>query len=158
MFYRFINGAVASLAAWALLQPAAVSAQSASPIRIDSCDVKQINSQTGLGNLYVNGKGYNFFNVTFTNTGTVSAKQIVFQIEFDKSRYVVGDAGSYAPGDQVTHHLRDHGSNVQAFARDGGTGPTACSVLSVTFTDGTSWNAPAAAEPSPTPTARSRRL
>lgn len=156
MSYRFARGAIATLALCGLLQPATVSAEAASPIRIDSCDVKNINSQTGLGNLYVNGKGYNFFNVTFTNTGTVTAKQIVFQIEFDKSRYVVGDAGSYAPGDQVTHHLRDHGSNVQAFARDGGSGPTACSVLSVTFTDGTSWSAPATALPSPSPTASSR--
>lgn len=156
MFYRFAIGAMGALVACALLQPAAVSAQSASPIRIDSCDVQKLNSQTGLGNLYVNGKGYNFFNVTFTNTGNVTAKQIVFQIEFDKSRYVVGDAGSYAPGDQVTHHLRDHGSNVQAFARDGGSGPTVCSVVSVAFTDGTSWNAPAPAAPSPSPTATSR--
>jgi hypothetical protein len=157
MFYRFASAAIAALAVRGLLQPATVFAQAASPIRIDSCDVKKLNSQTGLGNLYVNGKGYNFFNVTFTNTGTVTAKQVVFQIEFDKSRYVVGDAGSYAPGDQVTHHLRDHGSNVQAFARDGGSGPTACSVLSVTFGDGTSWNAPASGAPSPSPTASSKR-
>jgi hypothetical protein len=125
-----------------LLQPPAAPAQSASPIHIASCDVKKVHSQMGLGNLFVNGKGYNFFNVTFTNTGSVMAKRIVFQIEFDKSRYVVGDEGSFAPAQQVTHRLRDHGSDVHAFARAGGSGPTACSVLEVKFSDGTSWAVP----------------
>lgn len=143
-------GALAAGAALAVVLPAAGFAQAAPPIRIDSCDVKMVNSQTGLGNLYVNGKGYNFFNVTFTNTGSVAAKKIVFQIEFNKSRYVVGDAGSFAPGDQVTHHLRDRGSDVQAFARtDGSGGPTVCSVLSVDLSDGTSWSAPPTPAPSP---------
>ena len=96
----------------------------------------------GLGNLFVNGKGYNFFNVTFTNTASEMVKHVVFQIEFDKSRYVVGDAGSFAPAQQVTHRLRDHGKDTHAYARAGGSGPTACSVLSVTFGNGTSWNAP----------------
>lgn len=115
---------------------------SASPIHIDSCDVKKVHSQMGLGNLFVNGKGYNFFSVTFTNTGTVPAKRIVFQIEFEKSRYVIGDEGSFAPAQRVTHRLRDHGKDVHAFARAGGSGPTECSVLAVTFSDGSSWKAP----------------
>lgn len=150
---RFANGVIVAAAVVGLLQPGAVSAQSASPIRIDSCDVKKLNSQTGFGNLFVNGKGYNFFNVTFTNTANVTAKRVVFQIEFENSRYVVGDDGSYAAGDQVTHHLRDRGSDVQAFARPGGSGPTVCSVLAVSFGDGTSWSAPTAAMPSPSATA-----
>ncbi|HET9392438.1 MAG TPA: hypothetical protein VFO29_02775 [Candidatus Rubrimentiphilum sp.] len=135
--------AIAVAATLTLLRPDAVTAQSASPIRIDSCDVKKVHTQMGLGNLFVNGKGYNFFNVTFTNTGSVTVKRIQFQIEFDKSRYVVGDAGSFAPAQQVTHRLRDHGSDVHAFARAGGSGPTACSVLEATFSDGTIWKAPA---------------
>jgi hypothetical protein len=149
-------------AALALVRPGAAAAQSAAPsapasaapsaspstgpIRIDSCDVKKLYSQMGLGNLFVNGKGYNFFNVTFTNTAQVPVKRIVFQIEFDKSRYVVGDDGTFQPGVQVTHHLRDQGKDVKAFARTG-TGPTACSVLSATYADGTTWEPPAASSP-----------
>ncbi|HEX5275334.1 MAG TPA: hypothetical protein VFW34_08660 [Candidatus Rubrimentiphilum sp.] len=116
------------------------AANPAGPIRIDSCDVKKVHSQMGLGDLFVKGKGYNFFNVTFTNTGSETVKHIVFQIEFDKSRYLVGDEGSFAPGQQVTHRLRDHGSDVHAFAREGGNGATACSVQAVTFSNGTSWS------------------
>lgn len=119
------------------------SAQSASPIRIDSCDVKKVHSQLGLGDLFIKGKGYNFFNVTFTNTASEMIKHVVFQVEFDRSRYVVGDAGSFAPAQQVTHRLRDHGKDTHAYARAGGSGPTACSVLEATFSDGTSWKAPA---------------
>jgi hypothetical protein len=135
--------AFAVAASLALLRPVAAPAQSASPIHINSCDVKKVHSQMGLGNLFINGKGYNFFNITFTNTGSMMVKHVVFQIEFDKSRYVVGDAGSFAPGQQVTHRLRDHGKDVHAFERAGGHGPTACSVLAATFGDGTEWKAAA---------------
>jgi hypothetical protein len=150
-FGRFAHGAVALAAAFALFQPATVSAKSTGPIHISSCDVKKIYSQTGVNGFSVNGKGYNFFNITFTNTAKVTASKIVFQIEFETSRYVVGDAGSFAPGNQVTHHLRDHGTDVQPFERAGGSGPTVCSVLAVTFSDGTSWKPPVAAVPSPSP-------
>jgi hypothetical protein len=125
----------------ALLQPTAAPGHAASPIHINSCDVKKLHTQYGLGDLFIKGKGYNFFNVTFTNTSKETVKHVVFQIEFEKSRYVVNDAGSFAPEQQVTHHLRDHGKDVQAHARTG-TGPTECSVLSAKFADGTSWSAP----------------
>ncbi len=131
--------------------PAASAAAVAGPIRIDSCNVQKLNSQMGFGNLFINGKGYNFFNITFTNTAQVAVKRIVFQVEFDKSRYVLGDDGTFAPGAQITHHLRDHGKDVHAFARVG-TGPTVCTVLSATLADGTTWSPPVAS-PAPAPTA-----
>ena len=124
-----------------LLAVNAAAKTSSSPIHINSCDVKKVHSQYGLGDLFIKGKGYNFFNITFTNTSAELAKHVVFQIEFEKSRYVVGDAGMFEPGQQVTHRLRDHGSDVHAFARTG-TGPTECSVLAVTFGNGTKWSAP----------------
>ena len=99
----------------------------------------------GLGDLFIKGKGYNFFNITFTNTSTEAAKHIVFQVEFEKSRYTVADAGDFEPGHKITHRLRDHGKDTHAFAREG-TGPTECSVLSVTFKDGKTWGAEQAKE------------
>lgn len=131
--------------------PATSAAAATGPIHIDSCNVQKINSQMGFGNLFLNGKGYNFFNITFTNTAQVAVKRIVFQVEFDKSRYVLGDDGTFAPGAQITHHLRDHGKDVHAFAR-AGTGPTVCTVLSATLADGTTWSPPVAS-PAPAPTA-----
>lgn len=143
---RFFAYALA-LASLAILCRSEARAQtpaphSKSPIHINSCDVKKLHSQYGLGDLFVKGKGYNFFNVTFTNTSAETVNHVVFQVEFEKSRYVVGDKGTFAPGQEVTHRLRDHGSGVQAFARTG-TGPTECSVLSATFSNGTTWNASA---------------
>ncbi len=132
--------AIAVTSSLALLQPALTSAQTAAPIHIDSCDVKKLHSEYGLGSLFIKGKGYNFFNITFTNTSKEIVKHILFQIEFEKSRYVVADAGSFTPGEKVTHHLRDHGKDVQALARTG-SGPTECAVLAVTFADGTDWKA-----------------
>lgn len=130
--------AIAAVSFLAFFRPDALFAETAPPIHINSCDVKKLHSEYGLGNLFIKGKGYNFFNITFTNTSKEIVKHIVFQIEFEKSRYVVADAGSFAPGQQVTHHLRDHGKDVQAHAR-AGSGPTECSVLAVTFSDGTAW-------------------
>src|SRR5947209_10579442 len=98
--------AIAVTCSLALIHPGLTSEQTAAPIRIDSCDVKKLHSQYGLGDLFFKGKGYNFFNITFTNTSKETVKRISFQIEFEKSRYVVADAGSFAPDQQVTHHLR----------------------------------------------------
>lgn len=138
---RIANCVIAAAATLAVLGTAP-SAQTGSPIHINYCDVKKLHSEYGLGNLFIKGKGYNFFNVTFTNTSKETVKRIVFQIEFEKSRYEVADAGSFAPGEKVTHRLRDHGKDTHAFARTG-TGPTECSVLAATFGDGTIWKAPA---------------
>lgn len=138
---KLLSFAIAAAGSLAILG-AAPPAEPASPIHIDSCDVKKLHSELGLGSLFIKGKGYNFFNVTFTNTSKETVKHIVFQIEFEKSRYEVSDAGSFAPGEKVTHHLRDHGKDTHAFAR-AGTGPTECSVLAATFSNGESWKAPA---------------
>lgn len=134
--------AIAATGALATLGAGPAPAESSSPIHIDSCDVKKLHSHLGLGDLFIKGKGYNFFNITFTNTSKETVKHIVFQIEFEKSRYEVSDAGSFTPGEKVTHHLRDHGKDTHAFARTG-TGPTECSVLAATFANGESWKAPA---------------
>ncbi len=111
-----------------------------------------LRSGYGLGGLTLDiGHGYNFFNVSFTNRAKVAATRVVFQIDFNASRYVIADVGSYAPGVTVTHTLRDHGKSVQASARPGGKGPTQCAVLSAHFADGTTWVTPAASAASATP-------
>lgn len=135
-----LSFATAATAVPVVLLTVPAFAQTASPIHIDSCDVKKVHSEYGLGSLFVKGKGYNFFNVTFTNTSKETVKHIVFQVEFEKSRYEVTDVGSFTPGEKVTHRLRDHGKDTHAFARTG-TGPTECSVLSATFSNGETWKA-----------------
>lgn len=137
---QLFSVAIAAAGSLAILAAIPAPAESSSPIHIDSCDVKKLHSELGLGSLFIKGKGYNFFNVTFTNTSKETVKHIVFQIEFEKSRYEVSDAGSFTPGEKVTHHLRDHGKDTHAFARTG-TGPTECSVLAATFSNGETWKA-----------------
>ncbi len=137
----------------ALVHPLNAAAAAASPIAsplgpitINSCDIKKVNSAYGMGNLSLAvGKGYNFFTIAFTNNGAVAADDITFQVDFNASRILIGDVGSYAPGVTTTHTLRDKGKSVVASARPGGNGPTVCSVASAHFTDGTTWAAPAPA-------------
>jgi hypothetical protein len=132
-----------ALGAFVAASPAPIpSSTPTGPISIESCDVQTARSGFGMGNVTVFGKGYNFFKIAFTNQTKVPADQLTFQIDFNASRIVIGDVGTFAPGVPTTHTLRDRGSSVVASARPGGTGPTACSVIAAHFTDGTSFTAP----------------
>ena len=116
------------------------------PIAIaDGCSYKTMYTGIGVGGgVTVNGKGYNFFMVTFTNTAAVAAKKIVFQIDFGKaSRIVIPDAGTFAPGATVHQTFRDKGSEMVFSARPTpNDGSVICTVLSAQFADGTSYPAP----------------
>jgi hypothetical protein len=121
------------------------------PISIaDGCSYKTVSSGMGFGGpLTVNGKGYNFFMVTFTNEAAVAAKEIVFQIDFGKaSRIVIPDAGTFAPGATMHQTFRDKGKEMVFSARPTpNDGSVICTVLSAQFADGTSYVSPLAAAP-----------
>jgi hypothetical protein len=135
--------------------PPASSVAAGGPISIASgCSYKTLNSGFGLGNsVTVNGKGYNFFTVTFTNNAKVASDRIVFQIDFGKaSRIVIPDAGTFAPGATVTNTFRDKGKEMVFSARPvPNDGSVICTVLSAHFIDGTTYASPAAPSPSPSP-------
>jgi hypothetical protein len=107
----------------------------------------------GFGNVTVNGKGYNFFTVTFTNSAKVAADQIVFQIDFGKaSRIVIPDVGTFAPGATVKNTFRDKGKEMVFSARPvPNDGSVICTVLSAHFADGTTYTSPSAPAPSSSP-------
>src|ERR1700722_16736819 len=99
-----------ALGAFIAAAPAPIpSSTSAGPIAIESCDVQTARSGYGMGNVTVFGKGYNFFKIAFTNQSNVPADQLKFQIDFNASRIVIGDAGTFAPGVPTTHTPRDRG-------------------------------------------------
>jgi len=105
------------------------------------------------GPITVNGKGYNFFTVKFTNTAAVTATKIVFQIDFGKaSRIVIPDVGTFAPGDTIEQTFRDKGKDMVFGVRPTpNDGSVICSVLSAQFADGTTYASPLAPTVSPTP-------
>ena len=105
------------------------------------------------GPVTVNGKGYNFFTVKFTNTAAAAATKIVFQIDFGKaSRIVIPDVGTFAPGTTIEQTLRDKGKDMIFGARPTpNDGSVICTVLSAQFADGTTYASPLAATSSPTP-------
>jgi hypothetical protein len=105
------------------------------------------------GPVTVNGKGYNFFMVKFTNTAAVVATKIVFQIDFGKaSRIVIPDVGTFAPNSTVEQTLRDKGKDMIFSARPTpNDGSVLCTVLSAQFADGTTYTSPLATMASPTP-------
>jgi len=125
------------------------------PISIsDGCSYKTVFSGMNFGGpVTVNGKGYNFFTVKFTNTAAVAATRIVFQIDFGKaSRIVIPDVGTFAPGDTIQQTFRDKGKEMIFGARPTpNDGSVICTVLSAQFADGTSYASPLAPAASPTP-------
>jgi hypothetical protein len=130
-------------------------APASAPIAIaDGCSYKTAYSGMGFGGpVTVNGKGYNFFTVKFTNTAAAAATKIVFQIDFGKaSRIVIPDAGTFAPGATVEQTFRDKGKEMIFGARPTpNDGSVTCTVLSAQFADGTTYTSPLAATASPTP-------
>ncbi len=104
------------------------------------------------GPITVNGKGYNFFTVKFTNTAAVTATKIVFQIDFGKaSRIVIPDVGTFAPGDTIQQTFRDKGKDMIFGERPTpNDGSVICTVLSAQFADGPTFASPLAT-PAPSP-------
>ena len=135
--------------------PLTSSAPAAAPIAIaDGCSYKTVSSGMGFGGpVTMNGKGYNFFTVKFTNTAAVAATKIVFQIDFGKaSRIVIPDVGTFAPGGTVEQTFRDKGKEMIFSARPTpNDGSVICTVLSAQFADGTTFVSPQATMASPTP-------
>jgi hypothetical protein len=127
----------------------------AAPITIaDGCSYKTVSSGMGFGGpVTVNGKGYNFFTVKFTNTAAATATKIVFQIDFGKaSRIVIPDVGTFAPGSTIEQTFRDKGKDMIFSARPTpNDGSVICTVLSAQFADGTTYASPLATTASPTP-------
>jgi hypothetical protein len=135
--------------------PVTSATPAAAPIAIaNGCSYKTVFSGMGFGGpVTVNGKGYNFFTVKFTNTAAVAATKIVFQIDFGKaSRIVIPDVGTFAPGGTVDQTFRDKGKDMIFGARPTpNDGSVICTVLSAQFADGTTYASPLATMASPTP-------
>jgi hypothetical protein len=135
--------------------PAATITAVTSPITIaDGCSYKTVSSGMGFGGpVSINGKGYNFFTVKFTNTAAVAAKKIVFQIDFGKaSRIIIPDVGTFAPGATIQQTFRDEGKEMIFGARPTpNDGSVICTVLSAEFADGTAYASPLVPTASPTP-------
>jgi hypothetical protein len=135
--------------------PVTSAAPTAAPIAIaDGCSYKTVSSSMGFGGpVTVNGKGYNFFTVKFTNTAAVVATKIVFQIDFGKaSRIVIPDVGTFAPNDTIEQTFRDKGKDMLFSARPmPNDGSVICTVLSAQFADGTTYASPLATMASPAP-------
>ncbi len=143
---------------FALSQPVGAAAADTGPVSpiavADGCSYKTMSSGFGFGGaVTINGKGYNFFNVSFTNNATTAADRIVFQIDFGKSsRIVIPSAGTFAPGQTVKQTFRDKGKEMVFSERPTpNDGSVICTVLSAHFVDGTEWMSPSAPMPSPTP-------
>jgi hypothetical protein len=72
--------------------------------------------------------------ITFTNQTPITATDVRFAITYRSSTQVVQDAGKFSSGTPITQDF-------QPDVSPGYHGPAYCSVQSVTFSDGSTWQA-----------------
>jgi hypothetical protein len=73
--------------------------------------------------------------ITFTNQAPVTATDVRFAIRYRASTEVVDESGTFSSGIPIT-------KDVEPSTSPGYHGPAYCAVQSVTFSDGSTWQAP----------------
>jgi hypothetical protein len=87
--------------------------------------------------------------ITFVNTSKKTATTVNFAVDSNGNKFIIRDVGTFSPDIQIDHKYRN--GRGQAFVLPDFIAPkVTCSVDSVTYEDGTTWN-PAAATPPPPP-------
>ncbi|HTV72749.1 MAG TPA: hypothetical protein VME66_03460 [Candidatus Acidoferrales bacterium] len=120
-----------------IASPAAIDAQTGSPIRIINCEVDQaLNPHPGFiyhdFSIFTGG-----LEITFVNEAPKVADLVVFGVNYRGERERVRDKGTFSPGVTIKHEYGNFDDQVYE-----GPNPNHCGVLGVHFVDGTFWRAP----------------
>jgi hypothetical protein len=134
----FSHRTISAAAAIAVLgTPLAASAQqtaySVSPVAVAACNISSASHSIGVPSFASFDVSEHYLNVNFVNNGKVPATNVTFVIDDGSSPAQIVDRGSFTPGVQIAHQIRE------AYASN--EGPAKCSVADVQFADGTSWHA-----------------
>ena len=127
-----LSTSLVSLAAGLSLASASPIASATAPVSVVSCDYSSLQSSAltipeaasfQTGNL----------RITFVNQAAVAATNVRFAVRYADRTQIVDDSGLFSTGAPVTHDFAPAASSPYA------SGGAECSVESVTFADGTTW-------------------
>ena len=122
-------GAAATLAALAVPASAAPSA----PVNVTACSYSTLRGGGALLTPGFPSLNNGSLDVTFVNEAPVAAKSVTLDVSYGGTIQTVRETGTFAPGTPIAHTF---------FATaNPNNGPAACTVRSVTFGDGTVWQA-----------------
>jgi hypothetical protein len=128
--------AAASVAALAALPLAASALETNAPVAVTSCDAQTqaaVSSVPFVTPSFADGNVH----LSFTNTSAVPATNVEFLLSYNGTQQRVDTAGTFSQGTRI-----DKDAAIAPFV---GAGDVTCRVAKVDFSDGTSWNALAAA-------------
>ena len=122
---------VAGLAGALSLTGASPFAAAAPPVSVVACDYTTIGTGTALPELTPIQVGN--LRITFVNQAPQAATHVRFAVRYADRTQVVDDAGTFSSGTPITQDFAPAGN-----APYGGSAAE-CSVLSVSFADGSTW-------------------
>jgi hypothetical protein len=130
---------LASLMATAAAAGAVETAPDAGPMKIESCSASEQsvleNPKIGIRTAQVSG-----VTIVYTNESAIAATDVRFRVRYGGATYTVDDRGALAAGRKISREFTSIDASYRGTAAD-------CSVLAVTFADGTSWSATASLAP-----------
>jgi hypothetical protein len=125
--------AVAGIAGALTLAAGSPAAAANPPVSVVSCGYNSLGGSAALSIPESPPVQTSNLRISFTNQAPLAATDVVFAVGYDGRMQLVEDAGTFSHGAQITHdftpseNLRYNGS-------------AACSVQSVTFSDGSTWH------------------
>lgn len=120
--------------------PVVPPSSSAPPVEIDECQLLYSGNQLA-------GQS-NGVEIKFTNDAKSVADLVSFQVAAAGESAIIRDVGTFTPGIEITHRYRE-GSGHLMFSPLIDHVHLDCSVGSVHFKDGSLWQAPPSAKPTP---------
>jgi hypothetical protein len=102
------------------------------PVSVVSCDISTLQ---GDGVLFVPTMApivTSTLRLTFVNDAPLAATDVHFAVRYDNSTQIVDESGTFSSGTPIT---REFSPSTDLYYN----GPAACSVQSVTFSDGSTW-------------------
>jgi hypothetical protein len=115
------------------LAAASPAAAAVPPVSVVSCDY---GSLQGTGGMLVPATApfqTSNLRISFKNQAPIAATDVVFAVGYDGRTQIVEDAGTFSQGTQITQDF-------MPLANLHYNGSAACSVQSVTFSDGSTWH------------------
>jgi hypothetical protein len=128
--------AAASVAALSALPLAASALETNAPVVVTSCNAETQAAASSVPFVIPSFTDGNV-HVSFTNTAAVPATNVEFLLSYNGTQQRLDSAGTFSPGTRI-----DKDAAIAPFV---GAGDVTCRVAKVDFSDGTSWNALAAA-------------
>ena len=128
----FLLSAIAGLGGALTLAAGAPAAAAVAPVSVTSCDYSGLDGTSLVPATAPILAGD--LRITFVDNAPLAATNVRFAVSYDNVSQIIDDSGTFSSGVPITHDFAPS-ANLRY------TGSAQCSVQSVTFSDGSRWQA-----------------